>query len=163
LHLADETGIEAGRLQLLLLELREAIAARALEESALRFPPNHPFWSQFPADGGRQVAASLYSMGYRFDGRDAWANERVPTIRELGVALSQVGLDPRMLRRPSGEEAIGSLWQGTTVVVEEYLAARAPDLDLQQVMACLGQRGARLSELWDMWGRLRPLLLTPGA
>ena len=155
--------MEAGRLQLLLLELREAIATRALEESALRFPPNHPFWSQFPADGGRQVAASLYSMGYRFDGHGGWANDRVPTIRELGVALSQVGLDPRLLRRPAGQEALVTLWQGTTVVVEEYLAARAPDLELQQVIACLGSRAARLSELWDMWGRLRPLLLTPSA
>jgi hypothetical protein len=29
-------------------------------------------------------------------------------------------------------------------------------------MAFLGPRGARLSQLWDLWGRLRPLLLTPG-
>lgn len=161
LHLSEETGIEAGRLQLLLLELRESIATRALEECAFRFPADHPFWSQFPADGSRQVAASLSSMGYRFDGRDGWTDDRVPSIRELGVALSQVGLDPRVLRRPAGQEALDALWQGTTVVVEEYLAARAPDLDLRQVMNCLGTRGGRLSELWDMWGRLRPLLLTP--
>jgi len=82
-----------------------------------------------------------------------------PTIRELAVALSHVGLDPRGLRRPAGQDAVDQLWQGTSVVVEEYLAGRAPDLDLQQVMTCLGPRAARLGELWDMWGRLRPLLL----
>ncbi|HEY5474914.1 MAG TPA: hypothetical protein VIK32_17225, partial [Candidatus Limnocylindrales bacterium] len=68
---------------------------------------------------------------------------------------------PRSLRRPGGQEAVDSLWQGTQVIVEEYLARRAPDLELRQVVACLGPRAAALAELWDMWGRLRPLLLTP--
>jgi hypothetical protein len=159
LRLADETGLEAGRLQLLLLELRESIAARALEEDALRFPPDHPFWSQFPAPIAREVAGSLSSMGYRFDGAGGWVDGRAPTARELQLAISHVGLDPRGLRRPSGQEALDRLYDGTTVVVEEYLASRAHNLDLQEVMACLGPRAARLTELWDMWGRLRPLLL----
>ena len=162
LRLAEETGVEAGRLQLLLLELREQLAARALEDIALRLPAEHPFWSQFPGEGARRVVASLASMGYRFDGREGWADERVPTMRELAIAVSHVGLDPRALRRPAAQEAINSLWLGTTVAVEEYLASRAPNLDLEHVMAFLGPRGARLSQLWDMWGRLRPLLLNPG-
>ncbi len=162
LRLSEETGVEAGRLQLLLLELREQLAARALEDNALRLPADHPFWSQFPGEGARRVVASLASMGYRFDGRQGWADERAPTMRELAIAVSHVGLDPRSLRRPAAQEAIDSLWQGTTVAVEEYLASRAPNLDLEQVMAFLGPRGARLSQLWDLWGRLRPLLLTPG-
>jgi hypothetical protein len=161
LHLAEETGVEAGRLQLMLLELREAIAAQALADNALRFPPNHPFWGQFSAENGRQIAAGLASMGYRFDGRDGWQDARVPTMRELAVALAHVGLDPRASRRPAGQEAVDTLWQGATVAVEEYLAGRAPDLQLEAVMACAGSRAARLSELWDMWGRLRPLLLSP--
>ena len=161
LRLAEETGVEAGRLQLLLLELREQLAARALEDHALRFPPDHPFWSQFPGEGARRVVASLASMGYRFDGREGWADDHAPTMRELAIAVSHVGLDPRSLRRPAAQEALDSLWLGTTVAVEEYLASRAPNLDLEQVMAYLGPRGARLSQLWDMWGRLRPLLLTP--
>lgn len=161
LRLAEETGVEAGRLQLLLLELRESIAARALEDHALRFPPDHPFWSQFATDGGRRVVVSLASMGYRFDGSSGWVDGHVPTIRELALALSHVGIDPHSLRRPAGQEAVDSLWQGTHVIVEEYLARRAPDLELHQVVACLGPRAAPLSELWDMWGRLRPLLLTP--
>ena len=38
LRLAEETGFEAGRLQLLLLELREQITSLALEDQALLFP-----------------------------------------------------------------------------------------------------------------------------
>jgi len=161
LGMAEETGVEAGRLQLLLLELREQLAARALEVHVLRFPEGHPFWSQFPGGGARQVVQGLASMGYRFDGHSGWLDGHAPTIRELAIALSHVGYDPRGLRRPASQEAIDQLWQGTSVAVEEYLARQAPDLDLEHVIACLGPRAAGLSELWDMWGRLRTLLLTP--
>jgi hypothetical protein len=59
------------------------------------------------------------------------------------------------------QPSIETLWKGTTVRVEDYLAAHAPDLDLQEMITCLGPNSSRLSDLWDMWGRLRPLLLTP--
>lgn len=160
LRLAEETGVEAGRLQLLLLELREAIAARALEDHAIAFPPDHPFWSQFAPDAGRQLAASLAQLGYAFDGRAGWRDGRAPAIRELGLALGHGGHDPRALRRPAGQAAIDGLWQGATVLVEEYLASKAPDLALGRLIDLLGPRAARLGELWDMWGRLRPLLLS---
>jgi hypothetical protein len=159
LRLADETGVEAGRLQLLLLELRAQIAARALEERALAFPTDHPFWSQFTPDAGRQLAASLGSLGFEFDGRQGWRDGRSPAIRDLALALAHCGYDPRMLRRPVGQAAIDELWQGTTVLVEEFLASRAPDLALGRLIDLLGPRASRLGELWDMWGRLRPLLL----
>jgi hypothetical protein len=161
LRMAEETGVEAGRLQLLLLELREQISARALEENALRFPDDHPFWSQFPANDRREVAASLAAMGYRFDGRAAWLDGRMPTTREIALALSHVGYDPLTLRRPPSREAIESLWQGTVVMVEDFLAVQAPSLELDEIMVCLGKRAPRLTELWDMWGRLRQLLLAP--
>ncbi len=161
LRLADETGVDAGRLQLLLLELREQIASSALEENFLQFPDSHPFWSQLPRRDGRQVAASLSSMGFRFDGSGAWLDDHSPTIRELALAISHVGIDPRSMRRPPDLAAVGQLWLGTTVSVEEYVATKAPDLELEQVINCLGARAGRLSELWDLWGRLRPLLLTP--
>jgi hypothetical protein len=163
LRLAEETGSEAGRLQLLLLELREQIDARAMEEFALGFPPNHPFWGQFPAEMARNVAASLASLGYRFDGASGWADGRAPQIRDLALALSYCGYDPRSLRRPAGQAAIDALWQGATVRTEEYLLARAPDLALAHVVAVLGPRSGRLAELWDIWGRLRPLLMRAGS
>jgi hypothetical protein len=161
LRLADETGVEAGRLQLLLLELRGQIAARALEEHALAFPADHPFWSQFNPEAGRQLVASLASLGFAFDGRQGWRDGHAPVIRDLATALGHCGYDPRMMRRPVGQAAIDDLWQGTTVLVEEFLASRAPDLALGKLIDLLGARGSRLGELWDMWGRLRPLLLPP--
>ena len=82
-------------------------------------------------------------------------------LRELSVAVSNVGLDPRGHMRLVTQESIETLWQGTSVRVEDFLAARAPDLDLHEMIICLGPNSSRLSELWDMWGRLRPLLLTP--
>lgn len=158
-HMAEETGVEAGRLQLLMIDLREQVAARALADLAFQHPADNPFWCEFSATDARLVAQNLAAMGYRFDGRAGWADGRVPTMRELAVAVSNVGFDPRGNMRPGNQDAIDRLWDGTKVLVDEYLAAAAPDLDLQDLMACLGSDGARLSELWDMWGRLRPLLL----
>ena len=42
---------------------------------------------------------------------------------------------------------------------QEFLASRAPDLAVGKLIDLLGPRAERLGELWDMWGRLRPLLL----
>jgi hypothetical protein len=161
LRLAEETGVEAGRLQLLLLELRQVIAARALEDGALAFPVGHPFWGQFSVDADRQLVRSLSQLGYGFDGHDGWRDAHVPGPRELAMALEYAGYDPRSLRRPAGQEAIDGLWQGTRVLVEEWLASAAPTLALERLIDILGPRAARLGELWDMWGRLRPLLLPP--
>jgi hypothetical protein len=162
LRLAEETGVEAGRLQLLLLELRQAIAARALEEGALAFPAGHPLWSHFSADGGRQLVISLARLGYGFDGRAGWRDGRAPGPRELAMAVEHAGNDPRSLRRPAGQAAIDELWKGTTVLIEPWLAAAAPDLALGRLIDVLGPRASRLGELWDMWGRLRPQLLSAG-
>jgi len=161
-RLADETGAEPGRLQLLLIELRDQIADRALREHDLSFPHDHPFWSQFSATDARLVAVNLAAMGYDFDGKSAWQDGVAPRVRELSVAVSNVGLDPRGHMRPVTPESIETLWHGTAVRAEDYLAAHAPDLDLQEMITSLGPNSNRLSELWDIWGRLRPLLLTPG-
>ncbi|MDL2335187.1 MAG: hypothetical protein QFC55_04050, partial [Chloroflexota bacterium] len=144
LRLAEETGAEAGRLQLLLLELRQVIAVRALEDGALAFPQNHPFWSQFSVNDDRQLVASLAHLGFGFDGHEGWRDGRVPGPRELAMALEHAGHDPRSLRRPAGQAAIDGLWQGTRVLVEEWLAAAAPDLALGRLIDILGPRGSRL-------------------
>ena len=162
LRLAEETGFEAGRLQLLLLELREQITSRALEDLAVLFPSTHPFWGQFPAESAREVAASLASMGFRFDGTGGWVDARVPQTRDLAVALSYCGYEPRSLRRPAGQAALDGLWEGVVMATEEYLLSRAPDLELSEIVALLGPASGRLSELWDIWGRLRPLLVRTG-
>jgi hypothetical protein len=157
LRLADDTGLEAGRLQLLLVELRELAVDRAIEAHAVAFPDDHPFWGQFSGEEARRVVASLTAMGYRFDG-SGWLDGRTPNSRDLAVAVSHAGFDPRSLRRPEGQPAIDRLWQGSRVLVEEFLLSNAPDLDLAQITQTLGPRASRLGELWDFWGRLRPLL-----
>ena len=162
LRLAEETGLEAGRLQLLLLDLRDQILAKALDDFAFDFPENHPFWSQFPEDAARGVTASLSSMGYRFDGVSTWVDGHVPQVRDLALALSYCGYDPRSLRRPAGQAAIDGLWQGTTLESDKYLLACASDLSLSQLVSLLGPRAGRMTELWDIWGRLRPLLMRAG-
>ncbi len=161
LNLAEETGIEAGRLQLLLLEFREQVAARALDVHEFAFPQAHPFWSQFSPDGARRVANGFSSMGYKFDGVDGWVEGRAPTLRDLALALSYCGYDPRTLRRPAGQAAIDALWQGTRVLAQEYLLASAPNLALPEIVGTLGPRAGGLGDLWDIWGRVRPLLLRP--
>jgi hypothetical protein len=97
-------------------------------------------------------------MGFRFDGEDGWVDGHAPQVRDLANALSYCGFDPRSLRRPAGQPAIDALWQGTSLRSEEFLLSRAPELTLSQMVALLGPRSSRLAELWDMWGRLRPLL-----
>ncbi len=162
LRAAEETGIEAGRLQLLLIELREQIRTRALEDSALELPSDHPFWSQFSPAAVGEIVRSLASMGYRFDGAGGWADHHAPQTRDLALALSYCGYDPRGLRRPAGQAAIDALWQGASVRTEDYLVSHAPDLSLEQLVELLGPSSSRLSELWDIWGRLRPLLMKAG-
>jgi hypothetical protein len=158
LQLAGETGLEPGRLQLLLLELREAVLAGALANGALQFPPQHPFWSQFGQAAATRVVATLASLGFRFDGVSGWEDGRVPQIRDLALALSYAGLDPRSLRRPAGQAAIDTLWQGTALVPADWLLERAPGLDLDGVKTALGERAARLTEVWAIWEQVRPLL-----
>jgi hypothetical protein len=46
-----------------------------------------------------------------------------------------------------------------TVAADEFLAMRAPDLDLGEMVAVLGRRSEQLSELWNRWAQVRPLLL----
>lgn len=157
LQLATATGLEAGRLQLLLLEFREAITASALAGHALRFPPQHPFWSQFDQTAAIHVVDTLSSLGFRFDG-SGWADGRVPQIRDLALALSYAGLDPRSLRRPAGQSAVDEIWHGTVLEPTEWLLQRAPDLALRSVVDALDQRAARLSDLWAIWAQVRQLL-----
>ncbi len=162
LRLAEETGFEAGRLQLLLIELREQINGLAMDEHVYTFPAGHPFWSQFPPETARSVSESLASMGFRFDGAGGWVDGRSPQVRDLANALSYCGFDPRSLRRPAGQAAIDALWQGTTLRSEDFLLSKAPELTLSQMVGLLGPRSGRIAELWDMWGRLRPLLMRVG-
>jgi hypothetical protein len=162
-HLAEEAGVEESRMQLLLLELREAIVAQAFAAAAFDFPASNKFWSQFSLEEARAIAASLAVVGRGFDGRGGWREGRPAEPRELAIALSLAGRDPRTIKHRPSRAEIEELWEGTRIAAAEHIRERAPDLGLEPVMALLGTRAEGLSELWDNWGRLRRLLLDRAA
>ncbi|HUG49003.1 MAG TPA: hypothetical protein VMP67_11405 [Candidatus Limnocylindria bacterium] len=157
--LADETGMEAGRLQLLIIELCEEIAASALDAAAIRFPDGHEFWDHFEPQEAHDLAATLGQLGYRFDGRAGWLDERVPHPRQFAFALAHNGLDSRVRRLPT-QAQIEGLWRGAQLETPQHLARRAPDLSLEQIQTMLGSRGAALDELWENWAHVRRALVS---
>jgi len=149
------------RLQLLLSQLVDAIVAGAIEQAVFDFPAAHPFWGDFSRTQCRDVAVALASLGYRFDGLGGFANGRAPSQRDLSLAVGYAGLDPRRIRRWPTEAQAAELFREVSVAADEYLASNAADLSLGEMVALLGRRSEGLAELWNQWGRVRPLLLAP--
>jgi hypothetical protein len=139
--------------------LVDAIRADAVEGGFLRFPDDHLFWGPYSAEQNRDITRALGSLGHRFDGHDGWVDDNVPTQRELSLALSYAGLDPMRIRHWPNEEQIRELFRSVDVAADEYLAGVAGDLTLAEMVEMLGRRADRLVELWNHWGRIRPLLL----
>jgi len=153
---------ERRRWQLALSDLVDAIVADSIAASALEFPADDPFWSPFTLAQNRDIASALSSLGYRFDGLGGWADGRVPSQRDLSLALGYAGLDPMRVRRWPTEAGMVSLLQDVTVAADEHLASIAGDLTLGELVTMLGRRADGLAEVWNQWGRLRPLLLEEG-
>jgi hypothetical protein len=139
--------------------LVEAIVADAIEASALEFPANHPFWGGFSRPQSRDIVRALSSLGFRFDGLGGWTDERSPSQRDLSLALGYAGLDPMRIRVWPTAEETESLFRDVTVAADEYLAGIAGDLTLAEMVTMLGRRADGLAEVWNNWGRIRPLLL----
>jgi len=147
------------RWQLQLTSLVDAIIADAIEASALEFPEEHAFWGGFSRGQSRDIVRALSSLGYRFDGLGGWTDDRYPSQRDLSLALGYAGLDPMRIRTwPSADET-ESLFRDVTVSADEYLAGMAGDLTLAEMVTMLGRRADGLAEVWNTWGRIRPLLL----
>jgi hypothetical protein len=158
-RLAEEVGEDAGRLQLLLLDLREALFEGATRTCVYDFPTGHRFWSQFSLAEARAFAAALATLGRRYDGSAGWMGDQTPSPRDIAMAVSLAGRDLRSVRyQPSGTE-LEQLWAGVTVNVAEHLAVSAPDLRLESMQRIAGERSQHLAELWPNWELLRPLLL----
>ena len=145
--------------ELALAGLVDAIRADAVEGGFLRFPDDHVFWGPYSAEQNRDITRALGSLGHRFDGLEGWIDDNVPTQRELSLALSYAGLDPMRVRHWPTEDQIRELYQSVQVAADEYLAGVAGDLTLAEMVEMLGRRADRLVELWNQWGRIRPLLL----
>ena len=148
--------------QLLITDLVAAIIAGAIEETALEFPDDHPFWGGFSRQQDREIAHALSSLGFRFDGLGGWTDGRSPSQRDLSIALGYAGFDPMRMRQWPNEQATNDLYRDVTVAADEYLAGVAGDLTLPEMVAMLGRRADSLAEAWNHWGKIRPLLLDEG-
>ncbi|MHB8400324.1 MAG: hypothetical protein ACYDCI_15530, partial [Candidatus Limnocylindrales bacterium] len=157
--LAQGDPDEEGRWRIGLLGLVDAIGGRAVEACAFIFPDDHPFWGYFTSAQARDVALALSSLGFRSDGAGGFADERVPGQRELSLALGYAGLDPMRIRRWPTEAELPHLYREVGVAADEYIAGAAPALTLGELLTLLGRRADGLTDLWNAWGRIRPLLL----
>jgi hypothetical protein len=157
-RLADDPA-EQRRWQASLSELVDAVLAVSISQSALDFPHDHAFWGPFTNEQDRDIVTALSSLGFRFDGHGGWADDRIPSQRDLSMALGYAGLDPMRIRRWPNEDEMRSLLADVTVAADEHLAGAAGDLTLGELVAMLGRRADGLATLWNDWGRVRPLLL----
>lgn len=157
-ELAEMYGQVAARYLLLLDALVDELTAAAVDAGELAFDHDHPLWGQFNPDEARLVVRGLRDLGFRLDIREGWFGGRAPAASDLATALGFAGHDVRMLRGIPSAAELRDLPQSVQVAAQMHLRRWAPDLTLDQMARALGPRFARLGELWDEWGRLRPLL-----
>jgi hypothetical protein len=158
-QLAGTDAAERRRWQLVLAGLIDAIVATSIESSILSFPHDHEFWGEFSQSQSRDVAAALASLGFRFDGLGGWADDRIPSQRDLSLAAGYAGLDPMRIRRWPSEAETVELYRDVSVAADEYLGGAARGLTLGELVGALGRRADALTDVWNDWDRLRPLLL----
>ena len=158
-ELAGEDPVNQRRWQIQLADLIDAIVSRAIEACAFIFPEEHPFWEPFNRRQGRDIALALSSLGFRFDGLGGFADDRIPTQRDLSLALGYAGLDPMRVRRWPTEGEFEELYRDVTVAADEYILGAAPGLTLGELVGILGRRADPLTEVWNAWAQIRPILL----
>jgi len=140
--------------------LVDAVRARAIDGAALTFP-DEGFWAAYTQLQCREIAAALAALGYRFDGSGGFVDGRIPGQRELSLAIGYVGLDPMRIRIWPSEAELPHLFAGVEVDSGRFVAEAAGELTLGEMIDLLGRRAEELSDLWNAWGRVRPLLLNP--
>jgi hypothetical protein len=156
--LAEGDPEAEGRWQGRLTALVDAVRARAIDGAALTFPDDG-FWAPYTQVEGREIATALAALGYRYDGGDGFADGRVPGQRELSLAIGYAGQDPMRIRIWPSEAELPLLYAGVEVDVGRFVAEAAGELTLGEMIDLLGSRAEELSDLWNAWGRVRPLLL----
>ena len=162
-ELAGEDPIDQRRWQVQIADLVDAIVSRAIEACAFVFPDEHPFWAPFTRSQSRDIALALSSLGFRFDGLGGFADDRAPTQRDVSLALGYAGLDPMRVRPWPSEAELAELYADVTVAADEYLFGAAPGLSLGELVGILGRRADALTEVWNAWDRIAPILLEDAA
>ncbi len=161
-RLAGDDPEALRRWQSLLGGLMEALIARSIEATAFDFPVDHFFWGPFTQSQNRDIAAGLSSLGFRFDGFGGWVDDRVPSQRDLSLAVGYAGLDPMRVRHWPNEAETVDLLRDVRVAADDYVAGAAGGLTLGELVTLLGRRADGLTELWNEWGAVRPILLEGG-
>jgi hypothetical protein len=161
-RLAGDDAEAHRRWQTLLGNLAEALIARSIDAVAFDFPVEHFFWGPFSQSQNRDIAAGLSSLGFRFDGFGGWVDDRVPSQRDLSLAVGYAGLDPMRVRHWPNETEMNDLLREVRVAADEYVAGAAGGLTLGELVSMLGRRADGLTELWNEWGSVRPILLEAG-
>ncbi len=157
--IAGEDSRQRRSWELLLGGLVDAMAAVAVRESVIDFPMGTAFWDTFTIEQCRRIVAALGSMGYQYDGNDAWVDGRVPVYHDLTRALADVGVDPRRVRAWPNQSEIATLLVGARPAPDELLGAAGPDYTATDMQTLLGEHAAALSDLWVTWEAIRPALL----
>ena len=159
-HLAGTDPAACRGWQLLLSNFEDSVAAAAIDDSWLEFPSGSPFWDIFTREQAREVARGLAALGFRYDGFGNFAAGRVPSQRDLALAVGAAGLLPARIRHwPKPEEA-AELYRGVRVAADAFIAEGAPALTLGELVHLLGRRAEMLADLWNEWPRVRPLLFS---
>jgi hypothetical protein len=157
--LGGDSSDDRRRWQLAISDLVDAILADSIAASAFDFPQDHPFWGAFSTAQNRDIVGALSSLGYRFDGMGGWVDDRVPSQRDLSLALGYAGFDPMRMRQWPNEAEMQDLFRDVDVAAAEHVAGAAGDLTLGELVTMLGRRADGLTDVWNAWGRIRPLLL----
>jgi hypothetical protein len=159
-RVADHTGFSPAEAQLQLQEFVVAVVASAADEGFYVFDTRHPFWSNLSFDEARDVMAALARLGFLFEPSEGWHAGRAPAPSDLSMALAYAGLDARNMRDLPSAENLQLLPRSIGVDARSFLAAQAPELDIDSLVRTLDRRAAQLEPLWNEWGQVRPVLLS---
>ena len=157
--IAGDDGATRRTWEGLLIGLVEALDERAIDLGYLDFPMGAPFWDTFTIQQCRRIAATLATMGFRFDGREGWQDARAPSYRDLSTAVAEVGFDPRRVRAWPNALEIGELYHDVRPAPDDLVIDFAPDLDTKALWELLGPRADAFEDLWLTWEPVRRVLL----
>jgi hypothetical protein len=159
-HLAGTDPAARRCWQLTLSNFVDSVAGAAIDDAWFEFPPGIPFWDIFTPEQAREVARGLSALGFRYDGFGCFADGRVPSQRDLALAVGAAGLLPARIRYWPKPEETAELYRSVRVSADAFIAAKAPALTLGELVSLLGRRADGFADLWNDWPRVRPLLFS---
>lgn len=158
-RLAGSDAEQGRRWRQCLSRFVQAVADVAVDKGYFVFPRDHPFWGQFTPEQARELARGLSALGFRYGGRQGFADDRAPGPRDLTLAAGSAGLTTVRVRYwPSVEEA-ALLYREAGVDAVAVVAEHAPAATMGQLMQLLGRRAETVMDMWNDWPRVQPLLL----